>query len=823
TPSTPLPAGGAAYLPKAAGSWPQGGQPSQSSATFNTGALASGVYLQEPYLRATVAPKWPSLYYLFPEFDHNLDGTVVGSGLTHSGGVIDTAGDGVGAADATPEDNVDQRQPKDNLVSPGPSPATLLAAFQPWGEPYVTDGYVSGAAATAAAAATTTPFRVVDSNSPSIVDSGQTQNQTYATPTSTPVTYTQSSTNYSFTYKSFYTPLDDRPVSKVALKPRKLPTSAGFTNPFPLQDNNDWELPISTLPANPPTQNTPPNRIIVPNGDRPTSGVTAVIPFLDRVMFNGREWLPSRVLDFDIGMLRRTSPRSAIQVSGNTANAPNDVWLPVTGIVYAFREDAVREDAINRPASGTYTDATTPSAPTDPPVAQAYSVGATVNPEPKLSIKSVDYVPDPNRRPHGFRLRNGSVLRRHPSRNISNQDNIRGLSFFTDNPVYIMGDYNLHQAGTDDDTNGARLEEFQEQLPTGLYNETQFYSRSTRDTNFATIAGDRWRPSEILADAISVVSNTLCDGSAIDTFMTANSGSGASISETTYSGRPFTDSGAAIPTSFYPYRRTTGDTGAADVYDNSSNGLYGPGCLAANRTTFLNQNRPSTALPSLVNTGWTWMRENPSDAFSPIRVSRNGDGMVFPPLNSAINATPPTPNAPSTPRIPGTYDVAPINGSYYTISDGRPIQTAQDARVNTIIVSGLVPSRINQSYGGMHNFPRFLEDWNNLWFSGSFLQLNFSNYATAPFDLDAVEPGAAPVAGERISYYSPPNRLWGYDVALQLAPAGPAASRFVTANKERNEFYNEPAANDPYIRNLCQAVKTNPPTGVNLTNLNCPT
>ncbi|MGA7938166.1 MAG: hypothetical protein WCA35_31745, partial [Kovacikia sp.] len=48
TPSTPLPAGGAAYLPKAAGSWPQGAQPSQSSATFNTGALASGVYLQEP-------------------------------------------------------------------------------------------------------------------------------------------------------------------------------------------------------------------------------------------------------------------------------------------------------------------------------------------------------------------------------------------------------------------------------------------------------------------------------------------------------------------------------------------------------------------------------------------------------------------------------------------------------------------------------------------------------------------------------------------------------------------------------------------------------
>jgi hypothetical protein len=814
------------FFPKG-GSFLQGAKPTQSPTAFRTtptaSPLASGVYTQELYLRATVAPKWPSLYYLFPEFDHNHDGTVVGSGLTLTGGLIDVDNDGVGAADTTPGDDVDQRQPTGVIKVPSSTTVNLLAAFQPWAEPYITDAYISNTLNPSSVT-----YRVVDSLAPAMVDAGQPQNQTYTTDVD--ITYKELGTSFSYKYRTFYNPLDDRPVYKVAVQPRKLPS--GFTNPFPLQGNNEWELPVATLPTGtPPAQNTPPNRIVVPNGDRPTSGVTAITPFLDRVIFNGREWLPSRVLDVDLGMLRRTSPRAAIQTAGNTENAPNDVWLPVSGIVYAFREDAVREDATIRPASGTYTNASNPSAQTDPPLQQAYSTGASANAEPKLSAKAVDYVPDPNRRPNGFRLRNGSVLRRHPSRNISDQDNIRGLSFFTDNPVYIMGDFNLHQDGADDDSNGTRLEEFEQKLPsTGAYNETQFYTdRVDRDTDFAQATTDRWRPAEILADAISIISNDLCDGSVIDTFMTASNGSGANISVNTYSGRTTTDSGVNLPNGFYPYRATTGDNGAADVYDNSSNGLYGPGCQAANRTTFLNQNRPSTALPTGA-TGWTWLRENPADTFSPVKVSRNGQGLVLSSLPTAANSTNP-PNfptispavEPSKPRVAGTYNAAPINGTYYAASDGRPIQTARDTRVNTIIVSGLVPSRLNQSYGGMHNFPRFLEDWNNLWFSGSFLQLNFSNYASAPFDLDAVEPGANPQGGEVIPYYAPPNRLWGYDVALQLAPAGPAAARFVTANKDRNEFYNEPAANDPYIRNLCQAVKASPPTGVNLTSLNCPT
>jgi outer membrane receptor protein involved in Fe transport len=108
----------------------------------------------------------------------------------------------------------------------------------------------------------------------------------------------------------------------------------------------------------------------------------------------------------------------------------------------------------------------------------------------------------------------------------------------------------------------------------------------------------------------------------------------------------------------------------------------------------------------------------------------------------------------------------------------------------------------------MHNFPRLLEDWagRRLYIAGSFLQLNFSNYATAPFDQEAFEEGTAPTPTEVIKYYEPPTRVWGYDVGLQYAPAGPLAQRFVTFSSIRSEFYNEPPANDPYISNLCRAI-----------------
>jgi hypothetical protein len=160
------------------------------------------------------------------------------------------------------------------------------------------------------------------------------------------------------------------------------------------------------------------------------------VPFKDSVFYDGREAMAVRALNIDLALLTNN-------VNGQNNGLINgDTWLPAGvqegregGIFYAFREDAVREDAIARPPLGTFdSDSDSDSYLTrwrnrnargdlgsagimnagqpgrgtangqtvwDPPVSDA-----------GLSPKPVDYYADPDRRPYGFRLRNGAVLAR---------------------------------------------------------------------------------------------------------------------------------------------------------------------------------------------------------------------------------------------------------------------------------------------------------------------------------------------------------------------------------------------------------------------------
>ncbi|PIG91375.1 hypothetical protein CSQ79_22065 [Gloeocapsopsis sp. IPPAS B-1203] len=478
---------------------------------------------------------------------------------------------------------------------------------------------------------------------------------------------------------------------------------------------NNWLLPNTT---------TTTNRINIIRDNTTAVG----IPFLDKGMFNGREMMGLRVLDIDLDLLRINT------ISGVT----DDAWLPKGGIVYAFRTDAVREDGISRPA-GSFMNANTPQ---DPPITAANGI----------TIKPVDYYADPDRRPYGFRLRNGIDLRRiNPSNNsfnIPDNENVRGISFISDNPVYIQGNFNLHRLASN---TGTRLEEFTQTLND---NYSNFYSRNTLDSRFARPNDDAWRPSEILADAITILSNNFCDGGIQDSFTTAGSGSGAQIT-------------------------------SAESTD------YGCPSGSSRRTSYLNQNRPRNSLGA----GQYWLREN-NEANSPIRISVNGN-----PMYCSTNTSPcPDSNV-------RDYSIGDSR-SYYPFSDGKSRNDASndDIRVNAIIISGIVPSQAQQSYGGLHNFPRFIENWNgrNLYISGAFLQLNFSTYATAPFDQDDWESKLVrdPQSAELIQYYAAPNRRWGYDVGLQYAPAGPVSRRFVTPGTTRSEFYRELDVNDPYIKQL---------------------
>lgn len=288
------------------------------------------------------------------------------------------------------------------------------------------------------------------------------------------------------------------------------------------------------------------------------------VPFKDSVFYDGREAMAVRALNIDLALLTNN-------VNGQARGLINgDTWLPAGlgenregGIFYAFREDAVREDAIARPPLGTFdsylTNWRNGNARGDLGSAGIMNAGqpgrGTANGQTVwdppvsnpggLSPKPVDYYADPDRRPYGFRLRNGAVLARG---GFNPNDAIFGLSFVSDNPVYIQGDFNLHQ--TRNGQRLERLEEFKTLLDfgaDGLY--SNFYGRLrvnennevNEDRRFARAAEDLWRPSEVLGDSVNILSADFCDGSIDDGFVqdaTLNGGGSSFVADRNYQGSP---------------------------------------------------------------------------------------------------------------------------------------------------------------------------------------------------------------------------------------------------------------------------------------------
>ena len=784
--------------------------------------------------RPVVMPKFPALYYIFPERTHGLAGD-----KSVDGGVDSTIPDVKG--------EYDTRQPGTPEVNAFPlnsSALKFLGLTKDDKESYVIDPYVNRSS-------------VAGSYQFLPVQSGTTNEKYQASPsfdssfvtTPLPLSYPNSVTIPTTTLARFpdqkrqVFPMPDLMVNSVAIKPRNLP---GFT----LNNSSDtWRLPSSlSVAGTSDNANVPTNIIQAPSGTTSLVHTPVAVPFLDRAFFDGRQLMLARTLDLDLGMMRSDKTKLA----GGQRGEP---LLPMSGIVYAFREDSVREDAIARPAGTTpYTMAIDPKFPLDP----ALTV-STAKVTAGISTKSVDNVPDPSRRIHGFRLRNGRQVKRDKGYEsigtFKPADNYRGLSFVTDQPLYIQGDLNRHQTGNDD-TNGTALEEFTTRIRGTGFNENTFYNRATKDNNFASLANDRWRPTELLADSISILSDNFCDGSISDMFVSY-------------------DTDADKGYQRHPNTTLLKDSSLRSVYHDgpsfATTGLYGLGCTTnsgTGNTSFKNSDRPNTQLDITVTnkTGrYDWLRENPNltsyndtvansyepnaktmpagDYATPIKISRSGLPLVNQPSGlSSYNsgAIDQKLSAVGTTYAYGDTE-SPIASLKQTSSqlrfgsiqqtDGqRMLINASPQNINAIVVSGIVPSQPGNSYGGMHNLPRFIENWGGgkiLDYAGSFLQLSFSNYATAPFRMVGWEYNSSGVqipisdANTNTNYYSAPERLWGYDVALQLAPAGPAASRFVVSKTPRNEFYSEPQINDPYIQNLCAAARADLTRFPGAANLNC--
>jgi len=597
-----------------------------------------------------------------------------------------------------------------------------------------------------------------------------------------------------------------------------------------------WATPITTT-----STSTVRNTITI-------NGTDHYPAFLDVGMFDGREQMGIRSLSIDLDLLRRykydptanSGAGGAVAnctlntPSGDTTDANGQCWLPLPtllednggnttsgAIIYAFREDAVREDAIARPTSadttgftcdadktlGTKDDErwlslwssyvaatsfTTPTSATRANNALAIddflmdAVGATgyfdppKNPCTGVSPKPVDFYADPDRRPHGFMLTNGSDLRRTDGSNYDTES--RGMSFISDNPVYIKGDFNVHYDRNSTDGTTTTLHEEFKGSDLLASNWSNFYTRTNLNAEFADPANDSWRVVEIISDAVTVLSANFEPGFIVEGLLWQTDYS----KRNSFGAMRIPRIGSAEPTSNQKASEQTNST-------NTS---------AVGVTKWVLEDGEN-AVDTFNASGWRAIT-------SPIKIDRSG----LPIYNQSTTATEDfvvygltsTNKAKANEYLESlTYS----NDSHNARSRITAVLAASSSQVSTVLVSGISPSRQNQNYGGLHNFLSLIENWTqnsvNLDFSGSMIQLNFRTYG-ASFDQDSWEPQNN-VSGTANRYYLEPTRNWGYDPALQYAPAGPVARRFVASGNTRSEFYRELSTNDPYVINLRCAYK----------------
>jgi hypothetical protein len=200
-----------------------------------------------------------------------------------------------------------------------------------------------------------------------------------------------------------------------------------------------------------------------------------------------------RATVIDLGVLRNQPITFKSPITGPSP----EYLLPNSGIIYATRDDALPD------LSDSNSDTT-------------------------VRGSGSDFKLDPSRRPNAIVLVNGKYLARNDKDNNGQNDTAlpadakqatdkilqeKGLILVSDVPVYIKGEFNLHNA-----KDGKEIQEFKESLDATWSN---FYTRKTLNTDFAcrpgdprlkpnctsATGGDTWRPATVLADAVTLLSD----------------------------------------------------------------------------------------------------------------------------------------------------------------------------------------------------------------------------------------------------------------------------------------------------------------------------
>lgn len=212
----------------------------------------------------------------------------------------------------------------------------------------------------------------------------------------------------------------------------------------------------------------------------PTTGTNKVAKLTGNynLPLEEREPLEIRATQIDLDQLRKKT----IAQSNPTGPTP-EYLLPNSGIIYASRDDALPDLSFRPGLAGGGIDE---------------SRSATVSP--------TDSLLDPTRKPNGILLVNGKELGRASGNPATVADVVRekGLTLASNLPVYVKGEFNPHVN-----------EEFNQKVA----DWSTFYDRTSADlnNNFACrpndprlggkcTTGDTWRPANILADSVNLLS-----------------------------------------------------------------------------------------------------------------------------------------------------------------------------------------------------------------------------------------------------------------------------------------------------------------------------
>ncbi|AUT02460.1 hypothetical protein CLI64_19840 [Nostoc sp. CENA543] len=167
----------------------------------------------------------------------------------------------------------------------------------------------------------------------------------------------------------------------------------------------------------------------------------------------------------------------------------------------------------------------------------------------------------------------------------------------------------------------------------------------------------------------------------------------------------------------------------------------------------------------------------------------------------------------ATPNDPNNADR--IGGASTTRQDtNRWLQRAgADTTFNLIVAAGDSPARPTEDNGGLHNFVRFMENWQpptsitrQAIISGSFMQVKKSAYATGPYNGALTASGTTygiDIDSGRGTGFLPPGRQWGYDVALlSQAPDLFAQKLVLTPPDLPDEYFREVSRDDKWVQTL---------------------